>query len=68
MGEPKKTNTGGKFGDIYTGPANTNPGVIKAQADKAKADAAIAAYAANKANQSNVGGKTGGFSYKLGNN
>jgi hypothetical protein len=35
---------GGKFSDIYTGPAETNPGVLKAKADKAKADSNISAY------------------------
>jgi hypothetical protein len=34
----------GKFSDIYTGPAKTNPGVLKAKADKAKADSNISAY------------------------
>lgn len=44
---PKKpTNTGGSLGTIYTGSKNTDPGVLKAQSDKKKADAAIAAYAA----------------------
>lgn len=63
----KQANTGGKFGDIYSGPANTNPAVLKAQADKAKADAAVAAYAASKKSQADTGNKTNGFSYKLDN-
>jgi hypothetical protein len=40
----KKAQTGGSLGTIYTGPAKTNPGVLKARADKAKANANIAAY------------------------
>ena len=30
----KKAQTGGKFSDIYTGPAKTNPGVLKAKAEE----------------------------------
>jgi len=42
----KKSNkqTGGSLGNIYTGPAKTNPGVLKAKADKIKANANITAY------------------------
>jgi hypothetical protein len=40
----KKAQTGGSLGTVYTGPAKTNPGVLKAKADKMKADANIAAY------------------------
>ena len=40
----KKAQTGGSLGTIYTGPAKTNPGVLKAKADKMKVDANIAAY------------------------
>jgi hypothetical protein len=32
------------FQNIYTGPASTSPGVLKAKADKQKADANLAAY------------------------
>jgi hypothetical protein len=39
-----KAQTGGSFGNVYTGPAKTNPGVLKAKADKAKANANLAAY------------------------
>lgn len=42
-----KTNSGG-FSDIHTGDAKTHPGVLKAQADKKKSDAAVANYAAKK--------------------
>ena len=34
----------GGLGDIYTGPKERNPGVLKAQSDKAKADAFAASY------------------------
>jgi hypothetical protein len=61
----KQANTGGKFGDIYTGAANTSPAVLKAQSDKSKADAAVAAYAATKKSQADVSNKTSGFLYKL---
>jgi hypothetical protein len=44
----KKTNkqvqTGGSLGNIHTGSAKTNPGVLKAKADKIKATANITAY------------------------
>lgn len=40
----KQTNTGGSLGSIYTGPASQNPGVLKAQADKAKRDSVAASY------------------------
>jgi hypothetical protein len=43
----KTPQTGGKFSDIYTGPAKTNPGVLKAKADKAKADSNISVYKKN---------------------
>lgn len=36
-----KLQTGGSLGKIYTGPAKTNPGVLKAKADKAKATSNI---------------------------
>jgi len=32
------------YQNIYTGPNNTNPGVLKAKADKKKADANLLAY------------------------
>jgi hypothetical protein len=44
----KQTNTGGSLETIHTGSASTHPGVLKAHADKRKADAAVAAYAAKK--------------------
>jgi len=47
MATLKKAQTGGKFSDIYTGPAKTNPGVLKAKADKAKADSSISDYKKN---------------------
>jgi hypothetical protein len=47
MARIKKAQSGGKFSDIYTGPAKTNPGVLKAKADKAKADSNISAYKKN---------------------
>ena len=34
MIEKKKPQTGGSLGNIYTGPAKTNPGVLRAKADK----------------------------------
>ena len=34
----------GSLGSIYTGPKSQDPGVLKAQADKAKADAIAIAY------------------------
>lgn len=37
MIQPKVKKTGGSLGTIFTGPANENPGVVKAKADKAKA-------------------------------
>jgi hypothetical protein len=37
----KKLQTGGNLGKIYTGSAKTNPGVLKAKADKAKATSNI---------------------------
>ena len=40
----KTVNKVGMFDNIYTGPAKTDPGVLKAQADKKKADANLAAY------------------------
>jgi hypothetical protein len=40
----KKAQTGGSLGTVYTGPAKTNPGVLKAKADKMKANANISAY------------------------
>jgi hypothetical protein len=40
----KKAQTGGSLGTVYTGPAKTNPGVLKAKADKIKANANISAY------------------------
>lgn len=45
-GKIKKYQTGGSLGNIYTGPAKSNPGVLKAKADKAKANANLAAYKA----------------------
>jgi FAD synthase len=45
--EPAKKKTVikvGKFDNIHTGSAKTNPGVLKAQADKKKADANLASY------------------------
>lgn len=42
----KKAQAGGNFSKIYTGPAKTNPGVLKAKADKAKADSSVKAYKA----------------------
>ena len=47
MATLKKAQTGRKFSDIYTGPAKTNPGVLKAKADKAKADSNISDYKKN---------------------
>lgn len=47
MATLKKAQIGGKFSDIYTGPAKTNPGVLKAKADKAKADSSISDYKKN---------------------
>jgi hypothetical protein len=41
----KQTNTGGSLRTIHTGSASTHPGVLKAQADKKRADAAAADYA-----------------------
>ena len=41
---PVKAQTGGSLGTIWTGPANENPGVVKARADKAKAEANLAKY------------------------
>jgi hypothetical protein len=32
------------FKNVHTGPDNTNPGVLKAQADKKKRDAAVLKY------------------------
>jgi len=32
------------FKNVHTGPDSTNPGVIKAQADKKKRDAVVSAY------------------------
>jgi hypothetical protein len=40
----KKAQTGGSLGTVYTGPAKTNPGVLKAKADKMKANANISTY------------------------
>ena len=42
----KKAQAGGSLSKIYTGPAKTNPGVMKAKADKAKADSSVKAYKA----------------------
>lgn len=42
----KKVQAGGSLSNIYTGPAKTNPGVLKAKADKAKADSSVKAYKA----------------------
>jgi hypothetical protein len=52
-GQPpkKQANVGGSLGTIHTGSAKTHPGVLKAQADKRKATAAVAAYAAKKKKQ-----------------
>jgi hypothetical protein len=47
----KKTKTGGSYGDIHTGSASTHPGVLKAQADKKKADESATAYAKKAAAQ-----------------
>jgi hypothetical protein len=47
MATIKKAQYGRKFSDIYTGPAKTNPGVLKAKADKAKADSNISSYKKN---------------------
>ena len=47
MATIKKAQSGRKFSDIYTGPAKTNPGVLKAKADKAKADSNISVYKKN---------------------
>ena len=41
----KKTNTGGSFGDIWTGTFKESPAYKKVMADKAKADSSVAAYA-----------------------
>ncbi len=41
----------GSLGDIYTGPDSTHPGILKAKANKAKADSAVAAYAKKAAEQ-----------------
>ena len=41
---PVKAQTGGSLGTIWTGPANENPGVVKARVDKAKAEANLAKY------------------------
>lgn len=45
MAKSKKTNTGGSLGTVHTGTAKTHPGVLKAQADKAKADSSVTAFA-----------------------
>lgn len=42
----KKAQVGGSFGDIYTGPAKTNPGFLKVKSDKAKADSSLKKYKA----------------------
>lgn len=42
----KKAQSGNNLSKIYTGPAKTNPGVLKAKADKAKADSNVKAYKA----------------------
>lgn len=41
---PKKKNTMYNFGSVHTGSNSTNPGVLKAQADKAKRDSVAAEY------------------------
>lgn len=41
---PLKDKTGGSLGTIWTGPANEDPGVVKAKADKAKAKANLTNY------------------------
>ena len=41
---PKKTNTGGSLGDLHSGSMQNHPGILKAQADKRKANANLAAY------------------------
>lgn len=40
----KKAQTGGSLGSVWTGPMNEDPGVVKAKADKAKADANLNKY------------------------
>jgi len=48
MLQPKKirkdTSSMYNFQNIYTGPSNTDPGVLQAQADKKKRDAVALAY------------------------
>jgi hypothetical protein len=47
MDKPKKlkdTSSMYNFQNIYTGPSSTDPGVLKAQANKKKADANLLAY------------------------
>jgi hypothetical protein len=41
---PKKKNTMYEFGSVHTGSNANNPGVLKAQADKAKRDSVAAEY------------------------
>jgi len=45
--KPKSVNMVSKmydFKNIYTGSSKTNPGVLKAKADKAKSDSAVSSY------------------------
>jgi len=48
-GQPpkKQTNTMYNFDKVHTGSSKTDPGVQKAQADKAQRDSVAAAYKAN---------------------
>jgi len=45
--QPTPKNTMYNFGSVHTGSAKTDPGVLKAQADKAQRDSVAAAYKAN---------------------
>lgn len=44
MATIKKAQTGGSLGSIWTGPMNENPGVVKAKADKVKANTNVDEY------------------------
>lgn len=49
--QKKEYKTGGSLGTIWTGPANENPGVVKAKADKARSEANLAKYKKKSDNQ-----------------
>jgi len=49
--DKKKTNTQYNFGDVWTGDKKDDPGVKKAQADKALQDSIIAAIAKKSASK-----------------